>query len=484
MKSELIRTMDCGLWLARDARVILLLLRAGLCFFQPPHVTAETRRRMLQTTLSGSWQIRRHWRKVHFGLSKQNNAAAICAHAFVWLPRQCHGCLRHPASNGRQYHQRGGGDKPNKWWCRLTKNLGIAAAVKLLACSIIVLTMQGARADSLIIEGAGIWKTFLYGDLDEEHAVTFKLHMGNGDECGWLIEFCYKNEYVEKCISGTDGSNILTVAYYKPAYTNAIGGYAFVERAVIPRGDGFLPISAVWLAFIAPCYFEKVNANRISPPYFKDGRAENIGYYETVAFHVTKQSSDSRLISSIVFLHDGQAVNERHEWIEAPKPFNAGFTNAVFKANGYLENRGFGMVVREFTLDYFYPFADKNNKGQYRLYLAEACRLQVTNVWQTNVVSLFPPVPAQVNYADRRFMRSNTPDLRLSYRSDHYLSDMEVMQSLEFRKAQQQKMPHALVSRPKSAPRTWRKVLVWCLLVGSIPLAFCIYKSIATKQTN
>lgn len=327
-----------------------------------------------------------------------------------------------------------------------------------------------------MIEGVGEWKAFLYGNQTENHALTFRACVGFTNDYPWIIELRYPNPSVDEFISRRDGSNIVSVAYYRPGYTKSINGYAIVEKATIPRGDGYLPISAIWLAFQAPWSLDPLATNQISPPYFRDFRDGYLGYYLTVPFEVTRQTIPPKFIESMNFLHDGFALDDRRQRIKA---FASGFTNAVFKVIRSQGGSGFdGTVPAEFSLELFYPLAAPDAVTPNRLYLVQSCQLRVTNIYETNSrAGLFPEIPSRISYQDRRFMDAKTPELRFAYQSDRYLSETEAMQT-EGYKNEQRKLgltgaPGLTRKQPGPAKsRMWMVPVLIAIALGTV-LAAC-----------
>ena len=359
---------------------------------------------------------------------------------------------------------------------RLRQSLRVCGAVFTLLGALLFPTRCGAATAELhIVEGAGAWKAFAYGEQREDHPITFRVGVAGTNRSEWLIDFAYPNQYVDRFISRPLGSNIVTAACYKREHTQQINGYAFVEKASIPRGDGYLPLSALWLAFCARPTLEMLRTNRISPPYFKDGQAEKLGYSATVPFEVAWRDSNSQVFSSMWFLHDGKALNERRLWVRAPEPFDHGFTNAIFRVLSFAPGQPPGDdMPTEFALDYYYPFEGRQGDS-YRLQLVQTCRLWVTNRFvTTSPGELFAELPSKLTYADRRFMGTDTPELRLAYTSDRFLSDREVQAMPAFNQAWRQqralRSTGEVISSRTTARRGWVLLILALSLVGGIVL--------------
>jgi hypothetical protein len=288
-----------------------------------------------------------------------------------------------------------------------------------------------------VFQGAGEWTNFQLGQVKEQHRVAFTAYCSDVNALGWLIDLDYGTPYVRKFVSGTDGSNIVTVAYYKPQYTNA-AGYSIIEKATIPRGDGFLPLSAIWIAVCAPPYLDGLTTNRISPPYFKDGDRHSPGHYPEVDFFVERTQGMPGYVNRMRFMHDGNAVSIRGERMKVPAPFDKGFTNAVFSTTRFARtNQVGGQYPEEFTLDYFYIFSDSKKGGEWRLYLSQSCRLWITNAFKTNIANrLFPPALNRASFnMDYRFVAPNSPSMVVRYERDKYLLTEQVEALPQFRQA-------------------------------------------------
>lgn len=344
-----------------------------------------------------------------------------------------------------------------------------------------------AVGGSFVAQGTGVWETFQMDEQKERHVINFAVHVGENPGKQWRIEFSYPNEYIDKFVCTTDGTNILTVAHYKPKHTNIIAGYAFIERTAVPRADGYLPLSTIWLAFVSSNYIDSLTTNLICPPYFKDGRSKQSGYYPTVAFDVERESLPRGPVRTLVFYHDGKGVDSTGQWITAPQPFDAGFTNAVFNIRKSLRD-----AATEFGIDYFYPFSGGKAGPGYHLYLTESCRLRVTNVLEAPYRDEFhEQASARLNCLDARYVTFDSPEMRVSYLSDHFLSDLDVKSMEEYKTALRKqvgvkKSVASSAGVKRKNPRIVRFVLGTLVVVGALGLFWTLSrrKQHSNQQTN
>lgn len=318
----------------------------------------------------------------------------------------------------------------------------------------------------------------------DSHTVYFSAHISHANDCQWLIEIQYENKYIERFVSGTDGENILTVALYKPEHAKSLAGYAQVEKATIPRGDESLPLSAIWLALSAPCYLDRIEGSMINPPYFKDLVPDHLGYNPLVEFTVDRMENRPGFVRSMEFMHDGMGINPGRERVSLPRPFRDGFTNGTFAVTRFAEGDfPGGLYPAEFRLDHYYPMAVRPGSRSTRLYRTHSFQGLVTSVQQrVEAKRIFPELPpGTIAYLDRRFMNPETPNLRVNYNSDRYLTDNEVRALPEFAAALAR---DAALREPvrmgKNTPGIWTMIIIALLILG--PMAIWIFKS--KQRTN
>jgi hypothetical protein len=102
----------------------------------------------------------------------------------------------------------------------------------------------------------------------------------------------------------------------------------------------------------------------------------------------------------------------------------------------------------------------------------------VTNILKRAVPEqVFPELPSgMIAYLDRRFMKPQTPNLRVNYSSDRYLTDDEVRALPEFAAALvRDKTLREPVRLGHSTPQVWTVITIALLVLG--PMAIWIRKS-------
>ncbi len=232
---------------------------------------------------------------------------------------------------------------------------------------------------------------------------------------------------------------LLKDAAKNPNVNLNIKGILWVERIPVPIIEDSCPFMAViWYALCSADYLNSVKDYKwIIPPY----EINNVRNYALLGLtNVRSILIRSQLTPGLPeimrFIHNGRLWKNTGE-IQYPDEFGSGFTNALFLAESFLSigeyhyPQEFGFLIQE-------PINDpEKTAGKLMLATIKEMHFVVTNAQIIEMsYSDFIPQPKVLSGChDLRFINSEKPMMYLSYITNRWLSESEVMELPKYKEA-------------------------------------------------
>jgi hypothetical protein len=148
---------------------------------------------------------------------------------------------------------------------------------------------------------------------------------------------------------------------------------AWNQGTVFARPDplppyGFEALTAVWLAYGSPCHYGKSGQDSVSPVVFVGDEFRESGF--KVRSNWVVENKPPGFLEFMAEFSDGNSYRKRGSEVEVeplPKPFDTGFTNAIFRTLEWTKVAGY-TLPRKFELVAFQP--DYSEKSQMKLKIA------------------------------------------------------------------------------------------------------------------
>lgn len=356
------------------------------------------------------------------------------------------------------------------------------------------------HGDNLLVSGIAHGELYPTGRPEVHLWCDFQVAV---NECQWLIKVQTRtrSDAAPESVllnyeSWSDATNVYTAGYLKPddrtrivnelptpSRSRAAVGLAFIEKAVVPRGDSNPLIGAIWYAYCSRCYLQTLKKSEMEPPFSVN---DDLYFYQRgiTNLPVLWQPLDQEpyLPSWIVFLHQGKVLNRDSKEVRLPAPFNKGFTNAVFRVIS-IRSSGGRVYPQHTTLEIQYPLPDDRKKSL-SLRRIQFYDFEITN--STVLPSAFnfvPELSATVNVIDRRFMKPDRPRMDLSYTTNRWLTDAEV-QALPVYRSREQLSRNITRSEPRHPRLMATAIYVTFGTFLFLPFFFMICRRHKSKTTQ
>ncbi len=263
------------------------------------------------------------------------------------------------------------------------------------------------------------------GNPRNQSVTLFAVHYASGK---WLIRSSQLRNGLSYIETGFDGTNYMTyvplprIASAKSGTLND-GGTGILDKGPIPHIHSVPLHSVLWLTF---CSREVITREtKESEPLFLTSHLgadfEEIFRFG-VKFKTAIESDEQTRIKRITYLHDGKIrgwSRPQASWVAKPTeilmpaPFNAGYTSAVFVAEGFVAARD-ANIPQDFRYSVYE--ADLKNLEPARTYLLQEFKGTVTNYLPACALSQFQPViTGRVMAVERRFTMDEMPVHQFNY---------------------------------------------------------------------
>ena len=270
---------------------------------------------------------------------------------------------------------------------------------------------RSGTADDLSYEATGKidYRAFTYSSTQHQATVSFHLAVQG---CRWRIRAWFDGrdapDYYEVAY---DGRQILFLQSLESSARRRRqrGSKATnVATAAIFPGDVYyneaLPeVTPIWFSLASSCYLDSVPPGIMEPPMPIDvlGVRYGMPIHPKLKYTATRMAGPLRLPSEVVYYSGPTIIDKRGKRFVFPKPYDAGFTNAIYTVDSVTNIFGlhFPLLARLML------FSPKTNAASANaLRLAGEYRLAVHTVHLlTNRPPLRPTIPGATLVADHRF---------------------------------------------------------------------------------
>jgi hypothetical protein len=320
-----------------------------------------------------------------------------------------------------------------------------------LLLPIVVIGSGFLRAgESFTVEGRGEARLLEQGGLRERQTAVFSVSV-NGTNWFIRVQQTGSSPAHEQAVwldyrSFPMGHNLVTLGYFDEGTLTRmrsgfagqeLHGMAWVERAVVPRGDSSIWISPLWYALCSAAYLQNRGEGSVEPPYNLDGDLE---YFQKGRTNVLARwrlvDAATGLPEVITFLHSGAWQDHLGKERRLPAPWSDGFTNATLRAV-WMTNTAGGSQPESFHFEVAQPESNPDEPAVLRRVLT--VDFQVERFEREASIPDFPiRLEGNFTFTDRRFMHPGFEVARLNYMTNRLLLDEEVMALPQFAHRQRQ----------------------------------------------
>jgi hypothetical protein len=179
-------------------------------------------------------------------------------------------------------------------------------------------------------------------------------------------------------------------------------GTVFVRPDALPP-YGFEHLTAVWLAYGSRCHYGQSGQGSVSPVMFVGDEFREAGLKVKSEWLV--ESKFPNLLRFMAEFSDGNSYKKQGSQVEVkplPQPFDAGFTNAIFRTIEWTNVAGFTFPRRFEVLKFDPELADQTGKKLRVAYMMEGeTHSFVLGTTRTNFASELPERCNVIDYSHR-----------------------------------------------------------------------------------
>jgi len=236
-------------------------------------------------------------------------------------------------------------------------------------------------------------------DDDPDYAADYHEYSCQGSNSSLLVR--YRDDLTFTNATRVNLGVTETINFKKPqrAWNQ---GTVFVRPDPLPP-YGFEALTAVWLAYGSRCQYGKSGQGVVSPVVFVGVEFRESGL--KVSSHWVVESKRPSLLNFMAEFSDGTSYERQGSQVEVkpwPKPFDTGFTNAIFRTIEWTNVAGYSLP-RKFELVKFDP--DYSEKPLKKLKIAYMMvgetHSVVLGTTRTNFTSTLPERYHAIDYTHR-----------------------------------------------------------------------------------
>ncbi|MGV3757808.1 MAG: hypothetical protein ACO1QS_20700 [Verrucomicrobiota bacterium] len=332
------------------------------------------------------------------------------------------------------------------------------------------------------------------------------------NETNWFIHSQIINDptwdYIE---TGKDDENIYSLLSLESIRNKKIekgekvgvnSSVGYVHKGDVPTFVNSMHNAIIWLGLASGTYLKNkplTTSNTIAPVFFPESH-----YLAQVPFEMQAQwtlsSNTPAFPDRVVYFSDGffrkwndpeSALYEPPRLLKRSKPFDKGYTNAIYQTVNWTNINNIGTFPLEGVFQLYFPKIDGSSASDIRL--IEKTTLIVKQIKPTAARTAWKPNnrgPGHIT--DFRFVTASNAAISFNYlQTNQWLSDREAITSQAFLSKveyHKQRMPHFLKIKDRiPPPKTTQKInplfLVGIILATTIPLILAYFITNKTKQT-
>jgi hypothetical protein len=295
--------------------------------------------------------------------------------------------------------------RPLHWWC-------------IWAVWLLVFSSALAEAQEWSFSGLAKVRMYSPGRTQEQSTVLFTVKTRG---CDWLVRFvrdegtnaANASDYEE---ASFDGTNVYYLCNFKEKLERQrrAGDKFKAPNVAVGRayqGELFhhrmaLEVGPIWLTYASGCYFRSRTNDQVEPAMLFDGSGITYGppkHPKLSARWALTDSSPSFPVR-VAYFSSGE-IQSPNGRVARPRPYNAGFTNAIYQVEAFT-NMGGLMIPCRSSLKVFKMRADATANTDLALFVEY--RVDLTNIVRSiDITSFQPEIPGVTLLEDARFGQLN-----------------------------------------------------------------------------